>query len=59
MKLTVIERMILQQVLPAEGTFQTLKLLRVLKEELSFTEKENKFLNFQQEGTMINWAEGL
>lgn len=56
-KLNVVERMLLSSILPAKGTFQTLKLLRVLKEALSFTEEENKELQFKQEGDKIHWQE--
>ena len=55
MKLSVIERILLTQTLPKEGSFTNLKLLRVIKEELSFTEKENKLLNFRQDGEQMLW----
>jgi hypothetical protein len=55
MKLKVMERIALLTVLPAEGNFQTLKLLRVLKEALSFTEEENALLNIKQVGEMVTW----
>lgn len=45
MKLTVAERITLFDVLPKEGNFATLKLLRQLREALSFDEEENKALN--------------
>jgi hypothetical protein len=57
MKLNIIERILLSGILPAKGTFQTLKLLRVLKEDLSFTEEENKRLEFRQDGDRIHWKE--
>ncbi len=55
MKLSVIERVMLSNVLPTEGTFANLRLLRVVKEEISFNEEENKLLNFRQEGTQLMW----
>jgi len=57
MKLSILERIILSQLLPAQGTFLTLKLLRVLKEDLSFTEEENKILEFEQDGETLHWKE--
>ena len=57
MKLSIMERILLSQLLPAEGTFVTLKLLRVLKEDLSFTEEENKKLEFKQNGDSLQWKE--
>lgn len=47
MKLTVPERLILVNVLPAESDYTTLKLVRKLRESLSFTEEEHKQLNFR------------
>ena len=55
MKLNVLERILLGQILPKEGSFTNLKLLRVIKEDLSFTEKENKLLKFRQEGERTMW----
>ena len=40
MKLTVLERIMLQESLPKEGDFITLKLVRKLREALAFSEKE-------------------
>ena len=55
MKLNTLERIVLAQVLPHEGTFANLRLLRVLRESLSFNEEENKALGFRQEGTQMMW----
>jgi len=49
MKLNVLERLILLNILPREGNFTNLKILRVAKEALSFTEEENKVLKFRQQ----------
>ena len=57
MELNVFERLNLLNILPKEGTFITLKIVRQLREALSFSEDEIKVLNFQQnikEGT-IQW----
>lgn len=42
MRLTIIERIELLKILPKEGDFVTLKLVRDLQNELSFTEEEIK-----------------
>jgi len=55
MKLSVLERIMLLQVLPAEGSYSNLKLLREAKESLSFNEEENKALNVKQEDGQIRW----
>ena len=41
-KLSVLERLVLLNVLPKEGNFITLKIVRQLREGLSFNEKEVK-----------------
>ena len=55
MELTVVERLILMSLLPVEGTFVNLKLVRKAREELSFDEKENKVLEFVQDGGNVRW----
>ena len=57
MKFTVLERLLLLGLLPKEGSFTNLKLIRVAREKLSFTEEENKLLNFKQTGDQLIWAE--
>lgn len=42
MKLTLVERMALLNILPQQGNIITLRILMNLKEELSFTEEEIK-----------------
>lgn len=62
MQLSVKERILLLNLLPKEGNFTNLKLLRVAREALSFTELETKALNFRQEGDQMFWdvtADGL
>ena len=56
MKLTVLERLLLLNLLPKEGTFTNLKLLRVARENLSFTEEENEALKFKQENDQVIWV---
>lgn len=48
MKLSVYERLALLTVLPEKGSYTTLKLMRTLREELSFSEEEHQTLDLQQ-----------
>jgi len=59
MKLSVLERVVLLNLLPQEATFANLKLIRVAKETLSFTDEENQKLNFRIEGAQTLWDEGI
>ena len=57
MELNTFERLILLAILPKEGNFITLKIVRQLRESLSFTEEEVKVLNFVQdvENEKVTW----
>lgn len=56
MQLNVMERMILLNILPKEGDYSTLKILRQLREELSFSEEEHKVLDFSKPADgVIQW----
>lgn len=57
MILNVKERLALLSILPKEGNFINLKLIRVLREELSFSEEESKTLEFKQVEGIIHWNE--
>jgi len=48
-KVNVLERLMALGILPKEGSFTNLKLLRLVKENLSFNEAENKALQFRNE----------
>lgn len=48
MELTVYDRMTLLSILPKQGDFTTLRLVRKLQEALSFDEEEHKVLQFQR-----------
>lgn len=50
MLLSVHDRLMLLSLLPREGNFTNLKLLRKAREALSFNETENKALNVREEG---------
>ena len=55
MKLGVFDRLILLNILPKEGDFTTLKIVRKLREDLSFSEEEHKALQFVQEEANVQW----
>jgi len=57
MKFSILDRFLLGQILasPREGDYASLKLLRVARENLSFSEKEHKVLQFQTIGTQTIW----
>ena len=58
MKLNVIERLLIPGLLPEKGTFANVKLLRVARENLSFTDAENKALEFKPNGDKVTWNDG-
>ena len=55
MKLSVADRLTLLNVLPKEGDYTTLKIVRKLRDDLSFSEEEHKILQFQKDGEMVRW----
>jgi hypothetical protein len=56
MKLDTKERLVLLAILPKEGDFTTLKIVRKLREDLSFTEDEHAVLKFDyQENGSVKW----
>ena len=59
MKLTVLERITLLAVLPSEGSLVTLKVVRKLREDLSFNEKEIAELKFVETAGQIKWEAGV
>ena len=64
MELNVVERLLIAGLLPEKGSFTNLKLIRVAKENLSFTDEEHKVLNFSQtpgpDGqSMTKWEDGI
>ena len=54
-ELTVPDRLTLLNILPKEGDFTTIKLMRKLRESLSFDEEELKKIGFVQEGDQVRW----
>ena len=57
MELGVFQRIILLNIMPKEGDFTTLKIVRKLREDLSFTEEEHKVLEFKQENGNVQWKQ--
>lgn len=55
MELTLLERIVLQSILPKEGDFITFRLIKELRTELSFTEAEIKEFGIRQEGDRLMW----
>jgi hypothetical protein len=55
MKLNVLERLVVSSLLPEQGSFLNLKLIREAKEDLSFNEEEHKALEFKSTNGAINW----
>jgi len=57
MDLTVFDRLILLNVLPKEGDITTLRIVRALRDSLSFSEEEHTALQFKHDGNNIAWKE--
>ena len=55
--LSVKARLMLLGILPAEGDLTTIRIVRELREGLSFSETEHKQLKFRQDGSMLQWDE--
>jgi len=58
MKLEVFERVVLLNLLPKEGDYTALKLMRKLREDLSFSEEEHRRLNFRHNEGQLSWDQG-
>ena len=59
MILSVGDRIILGGIIPQQGDFTTLKIVRNMRDDLSFSEEEHKKLKFRQEAEMTYWEDGL
>lgn len=55
LELGVFERLLILNLLPPEGDFTTLRIIRDLKRELSFSEEELAVLQFEQSESDIKW----
>lgn len=56
MELKAMDRLILLSVLPREGDFTTLRIVQDLRMALSFSEEENKKLQFHRDGDRMVWS---
>jgi hypothetical protein len=59
MKLNVLERIKLMQILPNEGNYVTFKMLIELKSDLTFSEKEYKDLGMVEKEGQITWKRNI
>ena len=57
MQLGVFDRVLLMNILPREGDFRTLKVLRKLVDDIGFSEEELAALQFVQEGAQVKWRQ--
>ena len=55
MKLNVLERITLLQILPTEGSYITFKILIDLKAKLAFNEKEIKEFKIEEKDGRVTW----
>jgi hypothetical protein len=55
MKLNIVDRLLLLNILPTKGNILTLRLAREFSESLSFTEAEHKVLNFVETAGNVSW----
>lgn len=53
--LTVKDRLLLLESLPKEGNLTTIRIVRELREQLSFSEEETAALGFQYAENLVNW----
>lgn len=62
LELSVKDRLILGQLLPTQGSYTNLKLVRQAREALSFDEAENALLKFREVdspgGKTLAWTDG-
>jgi len=54
-KLHIQERIILMELLPKEGNFVTLKMIRELREQLALNKDERESMGIKIEGDQVSW----
>jgi hypothetical protein len=59
MKLHVLERITLMQILPKEGNYVTFKIMNQLKLALTFNEKEYKEFGMVEKDGLIHWKKSI
>lgn len=57
MELTVKERLVLLQTLPPTGNLTELRIIRELKESLSFSEEEHEQFGIVYDGERVAWQD--
>ena len=57
MLLTIKHRLLLMNILPDNGNYDTLKIVRKQQELLGISEEEHKRLKVRREGDLIQWDE--
>jgi hypothetical protein len=57
--LTVPDRLALLSILPSQGDITTIKIVRKLREELSFTEQEHEQYGIVVEEGKVTWNESV
>lgn len=55
MEFSVRDRLILLNIIPVQGSLVTLKMVRVLREELGFSDEEYQDFNLRTEGGSFHW----
>jgi len=55
MTLTVLDRILLLNLLPAEGDITAVRIARKLREDLSFSEQEHTDLQLKQVDSQVTW----
>lgn len=59
MNFTVLERLLLLNLLPAQGSILTLRVVQQLKTDLSFSEEEIARLSLKELGANITWNQAV
>lgn len=59
MLLSTADRLVLLSILPQEGNITDLKIIRKIKDDLSFDEADHKICNFRNEDDQVKWDAGL
>jgi len=59
MKLSILDRVLLQSILPKEGDIVTIKIIRDLRTALGFDEKDVEECEISQEGNQVVWKKNI
>ena len=57
MKMGMLDRLVAMRYIPQEGSYVTLKIIRVLVTKLGISAEEHKEYNIREEGDKIFWDE--